>query len=74
MIASEDIHNAFLEAGMEKHPKAIKVTNEFLQCLEAKCKTEVVLVNSAQGITEQFMGIPVFVDNTIDNPYYEFIF
>jgi hypothetical protein len=33
MIAAEDIHNAFLEAGRAKRPKAIKVTNEFLQYL-----------------------------------------
>lgn len=56
------------------YPKAIKVTNEFLQYIEAKCKTEVVLVNSAQGLTHEFVGVPVFVDNTIEHPYYEFIY
>lgn len=74
MITAEDIHRTFLTAGRNKHPKAIKVTNEFLQYLEAECRTEVVLVNSAQGLDEAFMGVPVFVDNTIDNPYYEFVF
>lgn len=74
MNITDDTYRAFLQAGRERHPKALKVTNEFLQYLEAECKPEVVLVNSAQGITEQFMGIPVFVDDTIDSPYYEFVF
>jgi hypothetical protein len=56
------------------YPKAIKVTNEFLQYIEAKYKTEVVLVNSAQGLTHEFVGVPVFVDNTIKHPYYEFVY
>jgi hypothetical protein len=73
-ITAADIHRAFLQTGRERCPKAIKVTNEFLQYLEAECRTEVVLVNSAQGLAEAFMGVPVFVDNTIDNPYYEFVF
>ena len=71
---TENIYREFLQAGREKSPKAIKVTNEFLQYLEAECKTEVMLVNSAQRLAEAFMGVPVFVDDTIDNPYYEFVF
>lgn len=74
MITMDDTYRAFLQAGRNKHPKALKVTTEFWQYLEAKCKPEVVLVNSAQGLAEAFMGVPVFVDNTIDNPYYEFVF
>jgi hypothetical protein len=74
MTTAEDIHRAFLQTGIKRHPKALKVTTEFWQYLEAKCKPEVVLVNSAQGLAEAFMGVPVFVDDTIDNPYYEFVF
>lgn len=73
-IITDDTYRAFLQAGRKRHPKAIKVTNEFLQYLEAECRTEVVLVNSAQGLAEAFMGVPVFVDDTIDDPYYEFVF
>jgi hypothetical protein len=73
-ITTEDIYRAFLQTGRERCPKAIKVTNEFLQYLEAECRTEVVLVNSAQGLAEAFMGVPVFVDDTIDDPYYEFVY
>lgn len=74
MITTDDAYRAFLQAGRAKRPKALKVTTEFWQYLEAKCKPEVVLVNSAQGLVEAFMGVPVFIDDEIDHPYYKFVF
>ena len=73
-ITEEDFERAFLQMNRRVCPTAIKVTDEFLAYLEANCKSDVVLVNSAQGYAEKFMGFPVYVDNTINHPYYEFVF
>ena len=73
-ITEEDFECAFRRMERRVYPKAIKVTDEFLKYLEAKCVSEIICVNSAQGYAEKFMGILVYVDNTINHPYYEFVF
>ena len=73
-ITTEDINRALLRMDRRVCPTAIKVTDEFLQYLEANCKPDVVLVDPAQGYSEKFMGLPVYIDNTINHPYYEFVF
>ena len=73
-ITEEDFNRALLRMERRVCPKAIKVTDEFLQYLKAKCMPEMIYVNSAQGYAEKFMGFPVYVDNTIGYPYYEFVF
>ena len=73
-ITEEDFERALIRMEGRICPKAIKVTDEFLQYLEARCTPEIIFVHSAQGYTEKFMGFPVYVDNTIGPPYYEFVF
>jgi nitrogenase molybdenum-iron protein alpha/beta subunit len=73
-ITEEDFERALMRMERRVCPTAIKVTDEFLAYLEAKCKPDIVFFNSAQGYAEKFMGIPVYVDNTINHPYYEFVF
>lgn len=70
----EILAQTLLDAELIKHPKAIKVTSDFMQYLEVKCTKEIININSPQGIRSNFIGIPIFVDNTIEHPYYEFVY
>ena len=60
------------------NPKAVKVTVDFLHYLESKYAgcTELALSLNVpdEGISFKFMGIPLLIDNTIDNPYYEVVY
>lgn len=53
--------------------KEIKVTNEFYKCVIAKCRTEIISEDTSQGLTAKFTGIPIVIDDTIDDNY-ELIF
>ena len=53
--------------------KEIKVTNEFYECVIAKCRTEIISEDAPQGLIGKFIGIPIIIDDTIDDDY-EFIF
>jgi hypothetical protein len=59
---------------MSRYPKAIKVTSDFMQILEAKCMEEIILVDTPRGAKSKFMGLPLIVDDTINHPYYEFVY
>lgn len=54
-------------------PKAIKVTNEFLSYLECAHSHDGALLFGPHNC-QIFMGIPVFLDNAIEHPYYEFVY
>ena len=51
--------------------KHIKVTADFYDCLTAKCKENIYLVNDSS--LAYIMGIPIIIDDTLKNPY-EFIY
>ena len=53
--------------------KEIKITNEFYKCVIAKCRTEIISEDTSQGLTVKFTGIPIVIDDTIDDNY-ELIF
>lgn len=55
------------------HLKEIKVTNEFYECVIAKCRTEIISEDAPQGLIGKFTGIPIVIDDTIDDDY-ELIF
>ena len=51
--------------------KKIKVTYDFYQYLVAKCNEDVVLKkdDSPRGYYSYFTGIPIEIDDTIENDY-----
>ena len=53
--------------------KEIKVTNEFYECVIAKCRTEIISEDAPQGLIVKFTGISIVIDDTIDDDY-ELIF
>lgn len=53
--------------------KEIKVTNEFYERVIAKCRTEIISEDTSQGLIGKFTGIPIVIDDTIDDDY-ELIF
>ena len=53
--------------------KEIKVTNEFYECVIAKCRPEIISEDTSQGLIVKFTGTPIVIDDTIDDDY-ELIF
>lgn len=53
--------------------KEIKVTNEFYDYVISKCRVEITCEDTSQGIVANFTGIPIAIDDTIDEDY-ELIF
>ena len=49
--------------------KEIKVTNKFYDCVISKCRVEIKLEDTSQGIVANFTGIPIVIDDTIDDDY-----
>lgn len=52
--------------------KKIKVTSEFYHYLESKCDFQVV--NTPLDMAAIFIGIPLTIDDEIENEYYELVF
>ena len=79
-MSTEEYMNAEAELCMELiyNPKAVKVTDGFLQYLENEYinKMELYLFRNTldEGTSYKFMGFPLILDDTIDNPYYEVIY
>ena len=57
-------------------PKKIKVTYDFYQYLVAKCDEKVILEkdDSPSGYYGHFTGIPIEIDDAIENEYYELVY
>lgn len=58
-------------------PKKIKVTSDFYDYLVAKTKDEVVLHKDddlPNGYYGTFTGIPIEIDDAIENEYYELVY
>jgi hypothetical protein len=77
MELNEEIIVRTIETMMYLNPenpiKEIKVTSKFLRYLEVKYRQNIVLFNS-EHVKEEFMGVPIVEDNTINHPYYEFVY
>lgn len=59
---------------MPNRTKYIKVTHNFYNYLTAQHKENVYYTNENYGLLTHLTGIPVKIDDTIDNPYYEFAY
>lgn len=57
-------------------PKKIKVTYDFYQYLVAKCNEDIILEKNdlPRGYYSYFTGIPIEIDDTIENEYYELVY
>ena len=53
-------------------PSKIKVTPDFYYCLVAQCQYEVIC--SQREECDFIFGIPVEIDDTIENEYYELVY
>ena len=64
----------YMEAvSYKQHLKEIKITNDFYNYLAPKCIAEIKHENTPEGVVDKFIGIPIVIDNEIDD-YYELIF
>ena len=58
-------------------PKKIKVTHNFYDYLVAKCSEEEVIYekdDTLKGYYANFIGIPIEIDDTIENEYYKLVY
>ena len=51
--------------------KKIKVTSEFADYLQQTCHPIYLYMSTPEGIMANFTGIPVVVDDEIENKYFE---
>lgn len=56
-----------------KLPKKIKITSEFYAYLSAACE-QLELVSEREAVYARFTGIPIYIDDTIENEYYELVY
>lgn len=64
----------YMEAvSYKQHLKEIKITNDFYNYLAPKCIAKIKHENTPEGIIDKFIGVPIVIDNEIDD-YYELIF
>jgi hypothetical protein len=59
-------------------PRKIKITSAFSAYLDIVCPTIVEDTpqdeHLAKGVCGQFIGIPIEIDDTIENEYYELVY
>ena len=77
-ITLEQFNEAMLYARLgPNRPKKIKITSDFYNYLVAKTEDEVVLHkddNSHNGYYDTFVCLPIEIDNTIEDKYYELVY
>lgn len=74
-MAEEDMCNVISNMDMYNCAKTIKITSTFLQYLKAKyIENYLCATHDHDVVQDQFMGIPVEVDDTIEGPYYEIVY
>jgi hypothetical protein len=60
-----------------EHPKSIKVTLKFGEWLEARAnnsRLKVESIDTTKGYVASYQGIPIEIDDTIENEYYELVY
>jgi hypothetical protein len=65
----EDIH--------VEHPKSIKVTSKFGEWIEARAnnsRLKLESIDTTKGYIASYQGIPIEIDDTIENEYYELVY
>ena len=74
----EDLKIAMLYVSTRPNtvPKKIKVTHNFYNYLAAKFTEDVICEkdDSPSGYNTHFTGIPIEIDDTIENEYYELVY
>ena len=70
IIEACKLANTYLESG-NKLPKKIKVTSEFATYLDSIAPP--LVYDENDGVVGVFTGIPVMIDDTIENEY-EFVY
>lgn len=74
----EDLKIAMLYVSTRPNtvPKKIKVTHNFYNYLVAKFTEDVIHEkdDSPRGYNTHFTGIPIEIDDTIENEYYELVY
>lgn len=68
---TEIIESILEQTARHKFPKKIKVKPTFYACLLANYTDDVICTkdDSKKGYTDYWTGIPVEIDNTIENEY-----
>lgn len=60
----------YMEAvSYKQHLKEIKITNDFYNYLAPKYIAEIKHENTPEGIIDKFIGVPIVIDNTINDNY-----
>ena len=75
-IINYRIHRMMWDEIEETNPKMVKITSRFAEYLNGQ---DVEFVESPDefpedGIVGQFTGIPIEIDDTIENEYYELVY
>jgi hypothetical protein len=73
---TEIIESIFNSITPPRTPKKIKVKSFFYNWLTAHYTDGIIHTkdNSPRGYTSNWTGIPVEIDNTIENEYYELVY
>lgn len=76
LTAEQNAHLKLVADVFANPPERIKVTKKFSNYLEAKFTDEVCLekTNTPKGYISYWTGIPIEIDNTIENEYYELVY
>ena len=60
----------YMEAvSYKQHLKEIKITNDFYNYLAPKCIADTNVENTPESIIDKFIGVPIVIDNTINDNY-----
>lgn len=77
IIPNTEIIESILESiTLPRIPKKIKVKSFFYNWLVAHCTDDIVHTkdDSPRGYTSNWTGIPIEIDDTIENEYYELVY
>ena len=70
------IHRMMWDEIERTHPKMIKITLKFADYLNTKCVEFTYIPDDLpeDAVIGQFEGIPIEIDDTIENEYYQFVY
>jgi hypothetical protein len=73
---TEIIESILESITLPRLPKKIKVKYFFYNWLAAYYTDDIILTkdDSSRGYTSNWTGIPIEIDNTIENEYYELVY
>ena len=77
IIPNTEIIESILESiTLPRIPKKIKVKSFFYNWLVANCTDDIIHTkdDSPRGYVSNWTGIPIEIDDTIENEYYELVY